>query len=433
MPRSEYDWKDGSPAVLGPHSLAKHTILREYVEEYIRILTSNHRIPEFKLLLVDGFAGGGEYVVKGQGDKIHPGSPFVLIDAVNAAEVRINASREKKITLDAQFIFVEKKRDNHRYLQNALEKRFGQSMHDGRIRLIHGRFEDHVDSIIHQINGSSGRKPRPIFVLDQYGYSAIPVDMIQRIMSAVPTSEVFLTLAVDSLTAYASTPGNALVQAQRSLHLDPSLSGFLDGRREIEELHQVSEHDRNAVMLAIQRLLHDVFAKQSGARCYTPFFITSSESHRSYWFLHLANKARANDAVKELHWKISNHFKHYGHAGTNMLMLGFDPSRQLQLSFDFGDSARVRTIKALTEELPQLIRDRYPNGVSMSDLYADICNETPASMQMLRIPVDDLCKAGEIQKEGAKGEERRVTTDIRDDDVIRYAKQMRLFPTPGRQ
>jgi hypothetical protein len=79
-------------------------------------------------------------------------------------------------------------------------------------------------------------------------------------------------------------------------------------------------------MLAIQTTLHEAFATQSGAAFYTPFFIKSGGSNRSYWFLHLANNARANDVVKDLHWKKSNHFKHYGRSGMRMLMLGFDPS-----------------------------------------------------------------------------------------------------------
>jgi three-Cys-motif partner protein len=62
----KYDWRDG-PATLGPHSLAKHTILREYVEQYVYILTRNGTLPNLSVMLVDGFAGGGEYVVEGQG------------------------------------------------------------------------------------------------------------------------------------------------------------------------------------------------------------------------------------------------------------------------------------------------------------------------------------------------------------------------------
>ena len=108
MPRKEYDWSRG-PAELAPHSLAKHTILREYIERYIQILTRNGTLPNLRVSLIDGFAGGGEYVIRGQGGKIHEGSPLILINAVRTAVARIDAERKKPIAVDAEYIFVEAK------------------------------------------------------------------------------------------------------------------------------------------------------------------------------------------------------------------------------------------------------------------------------------------------------------------------------------
>lgn len=433
MPKHEYDWKIGSPAVLGPHSLAKHTILREYIEQYIYILTRSGTLPDLRVMLIDGFAGGGEYVVEGQGSKIHDGSPIVLIQAVAAAKARINtAERKRPIVIDADFVFVEKKKSNFLYLKDMIERRFEKKMVDESVRLIHGAFEDHLESIIKTIKSCSGRKPRPIFVLDQYGWSHVPIDMIARIMNELPSSEIFLTFAVDWISAYAGSLSDALGKMQKSLHIDPRLEDFVNGRREMEEISQMPEDDRNSLMLDVQRLLHDAFATQSRARCYTPFFITSRGSHRSYWFLHLANNARANDAVKELHWKVNNHFKHYGREGTKQLMLGYDPDRR-QIAFDFGDSAKVRTVEALMEELPRLIRDKYSQGISFNDLYSDLCNETPASKEMLRGPINNLCGDGELEKSGAEGEKRHLMTKVNDMDIIRPAKQGRLFFPPDKK
>ena len=83
MPRKDYEWDFAEPPPIGPHSLAKHRILREYVEEYVRVLTSNPRIDRLVLNLVDGFAGGGLYVDHAAPTIIHPGSPQILLDAVS--------------------------------------------------------------------------------------------------------------------------------------------------------------------------------------------------------------------------------------------------------------------------------------------------------------------------------------------------------------
>ncbi len=429
MAKVEYDWEPGSPATLEPHSVAKHTILRRYVEEYIRILTADPRQPDFRIRLIDGFAGGGEYVLEGKSE-IQDGSPFVLINAVKAGEALANQGRKKAISIDASFVFVEKKRSNFLYLEDALARRL-DARSRAKVTALHGAFEQHIDRIIADVRSTSGRKPRCIFVLDQYGYSDVPIDMIARIMRELPKSEVFLTLAFDWIGAYARGPKAQAVRIEKSLHIAPHLQGFADGSRALEEVADLPPGDDVATMRYIQRLLHMGFATQGGAMCYTPFFITSSVSHRSYWFLHLANSPRANDVVKELHWAVKNRFVHYG--GSGLMMLGYDPARPLddtqQRAFGFDKSARDQTIERLLEELPVRIRKEFPRGVSFGDLYAAICNETPASMDILREPMDRLCREGELEKRGADGEERALDTKIKDDDWILLPAQ-RTFSFP---
>jgi three-Cys-motif partner protein len=425
---SKYGWKDG-PATLGPHSLAKHTILRDYIEEYVRILTRSGSYPCPDLMLIDGFAGGGEYVVEGQGSKIHDGSPIVLMNAVETARARLNGpGRKKPFDVNASFVFIEKKRDNWAYLKATLERRFDKKFIDEKVQLIHGSFEDEIDAILRRIQSAPKRKPRPIFVLDQYGYSAIPIDTIAKIMTSVKSAEIFLTLAVDHISQHARTAKEALGRLEGALRIDPRLDEFISGRRDMEEAAGLSGEDRSRLMAHIQYLLHEAFAKNAGARCYTPFFITSKGSHRSYWFLHLANNSKANDVVKELHWKVSNHFEHFGREGTGMLMLGYDPSRiKPQLAFDFGDSAKARTESALVEELPAIIQARYSNGVTLKDLYDALSNETPASKTILGNAVNVLCREDEFEKKGADGEEREAATQVKDSDLIRLVKSPTLF------
>lgn len=115
-----------------------------------------------------------------------------------------------------------------------------------------------------------------------------------------------------------------------------------------------------------------------------------------------------------------------------MLTLGFDPARhsdQLPL-FDFGDSARDRTVNALIEELPRLLREKYEGGVTLKDLYGDLCNETPASKKILGTTLNELCRIGELTKEGAGGEERALATELEDGDVLRPAAIGLLFSIP---
>jgi three-Cys-motif partner protein len=378
------------------------------------------------LTLVDGFAGGGEYLVEGQ-DKLHDGSPFILIEAVRAATAVVKVEQRRPIDIKANFIFVEEKPSNYAYLKDALDRRLDKATR-AAVTTHQGDFKVHLDKIIADIKTAKGRRPRPIFVLDQYGYGDVPIEMIAKIMRELPKAEVFLTLAFGWIGAYARGPKAQRDRIASALHIAPNLQDFATGKREFDEIDDLPPNDKVAAMRYIQQLLHVGFAKQGNAQCYTPFFITSRESNRSYWFLHLANSVRANQVVKDLHWEVKNHFMHYG--GPGLMMLGFDPARPVddtvQNGFSFNKSAREQTIDALISDLPRRIQEQFPDGVSFDKLYASVCNETPASPVMIGEAIAASC---ELESVTPKDRARRIA-DIDGADIVRLSAQRRLFSIP---
>jgi len=419
---SKYSWEHGEPSAIAPHSLAKHRILRRYVEEYIRIVTLNRKMDTLPVTLIDGFAGGGEYRVTGT-NNIHYGSPFILIEAVQAAEAMINAGRTKPITVAAKFIFVEKEPATFRYLRDALPRRIERRIIEHDVEMLEGAFEQHLDKIIHTIKTrpvrtQAARHPRAIFVLDQYGYSDVPIAMLVKIMTELQNAEIFLTFAYDWIGAYANRPETQLARISQALRVS-----------DINDLPAMEDQIRNAGMAGIQKVLHDTFATRAGARFYTPFFIRSNESNRSYWFLHLANNARANDVVKAIHWSEQNHFEHFGGPGLGM-MLGFDPSRPpegVQQRFDFDKSAAERTVHALLTDIPRRLVETRAGPTSFEDLYAMFGNETPAPKDMIGTVINRLCSEQVLVKRGAEGQERSPTTKLDSSDLVSVPAQRSIF------
>jgi three-Cys-motif partner protein len=416
MPKKAYGWASDSIPEIAPHSLAKHRILREYVERYIRVLTAMHGMDVFRLTLVDGFAGGGEYQDR-QGHLV-PGSPQILIDAVRAAQVAVNVGRTKQLHIDARHVFVEKDPKVVAYLRALLTRRGDGN--NAAIEVIEGAFESHLEAIIARIK-SRGRARRTIFVLDQYGYTDVPLAALARIFDELPNAEIFLTLAVGWITAYLPNARTAAEKLGIAAETVTRLQGI------DEDGLDVNDPNRRPDLLAVQRLLHHTFTADVGSRFYTPFFIVSRDSNRPYWFLHMANNARAHDVVKSLHWEIENHFQHFGRAG--LAMLGYDPKRDSdvtgQNAFAFDDPAKVRTQEALLAELPRRIAC-VGEPISFGRVFQSVCNETPATQSMLAEVVNELCAAGEIEKKGAKGERRADTTLPHDDDVLRMPTQTRI-------
>jgi three-Cys-motif partner protein len=424
MPKKEYGWGQGDLPEIAPHSLAKHRILREYVETYIRVLTAKPGIERLRLALVDGFAGGGEYVAQGS-KLVHPGSPQILLDAVRTAEAAANVTRKKPVKIDARFYFVEKDAATAKYLDGVLQRRPTWKPEAESVRIVEGVFEEQIDGILADIE-AGGRANRTIFVLDQYGYTAVPVPLIGKIFETLPNAEIFLTIAVGWIVAYLPT---AKVVAEK-LGIDKTV---LDRgcRDEVDGL-AADEPGRRPDLLAVQRILHHAFTHGVRSRFYTPFFIVSRVSNRPYWFLHMANSPRANDVVKALHWEVQNHFEHFG--GPGLAMLGYDPGEDPdvtgQTRFSFDDPAKARTRSALMAGLPTRIRNEYSGRISLADLFRGVCNETPATVSILAEAVRDLCVEGELSKRGAAGERREESTLTRRDDIIELARQ-RVFSFPA--
>src|SRR5579862_5056131 len=100
VPRSRmsdlhHQWRVGEqPPIIRAHSLAKHRVLGQYLSRYVDVLTSNPNIPEFRLTLVDGFAGGGLYR-DWQTNEERLGSPLLMLNAMRDATATAKARRSK--------------------------------------------------------------------------------------------------------------------------------------------------------------------------------------------------------------------------------------------------------------------------------------------------------------------------------------------------
>jgi three-Cys-motif partner protein len=418
MTKKEYGWDSstGTPPLIGAHSRAKHRILSEYLQRYFSILAANPRMDRFRISCVDGFAGGGLYT--DERNEIVPGSPLILLDGVCEAGLRLNLGRTKTLTIDAEFILVERNREVVRYLQGVLAARNYRPNQDPALHLIEGRFEDQLDGIITRIKSRGSRAHRAIFVLDQYGYTGVPVPMLRKIFDQLPNAEVFLTIAVGWIAAYLPT---ALDAARKLGISDKVIAELSQTGDEID----VSDPHQRPNLLAIQRLLQHAFTTEVSARYYTPFFIVSRESHRPYWFLHLANSSRASDVVKTLHWEVENHFMHFG--GPGLTMLGFDPhASRDQMRFAFDPPARISTKQALLSQLPARIAQRYPDGVPFQRLFEETSNETPATRCDIATAIAQLCQEGDLTKFGAARERRSPRTLPYSDDIVQLNRQIKL-------
>jgi three-Cys-motif partner protein len=418
MSSKHYEWKIGKPLpALGEHSVAKHTIFDQYVEIYIERLTRTPGQTMLNLTIVDGFCGGGLY--RHDANEAD-GSPLRLLTAVERAEQSLKSIRSKGFTVRADFFFVDENSEHIKFLQDLLIKRgYGQRIGKD-IFLQCSLFDDACSGIIEHIR-KKGTAHRSLFFLDQYGWSDVRLATIRTILSELRKPEILLTFAVDALINFLSEKTETEALLAIELH-----------REDVRDLMQMRSGDGWRYLIQ-NGLYHHVQAR-TAARFYTPFFIHSTESHRSYWLLHLSNHRQARDEMGKLHWRLTNRFRHHGGAGFHAL--GFDPSQDLRqglMTFMFDDDAMKRSEAAVLAQLPKMIHAANRNGAGLlvEELFAENCNDTPVTSDIMAGQLLLLRDEGELYITGKDGAPKPRSRSVTWGDRLVLPRERSLFSRLG--
>lgn len=416
-----YNWKSGVPPEIDEHSAAKHRVLRRYVENYIQILCLNPKSERLRLVVVDGFCGGGIY--QDSSGLLQPGSPLVLRQALQVGRYSVQ-SRRKELGMERPFELEATLHlnDNDPAAIAMLNEQLAKCQDEEwapRIQVTTQDFKELAYQLIEAYRSQRG-SPRIIFVLDQYGLTQATLPVMRAIFEAFPKAEIVLTFAVDALVNFAS---ENTVELYRKIL---KKAGF-DGIVSAERLASLKAEEDGAKHVIQTLLLREVFP-QTGATYATPFFIIPRQSRRGYWLLHLANNTRANDEMKSLHWQEHNHFMHFGAEGIGIL--AFDPVRldqSPQFTFDFGDFARERTLNALQGDLPRLVRDRHQEGTTVGVFLESITNDTPATRNMIRQALFNIGQHGDLEVRTVHGRKRKHVDLLQVEDEIYPRRQFILL------
>ena len=420
MAKKHYDWSDG-PAELDAHSLTKHDVLVDYLRRYFEQRTLNARGREvFRITLVDGFCGGGLYTLKSTGQEIL-GSPLRMLAAVQEAQVLVNAGRTKPINLEVQYVFVDHDASAVRHLEMVLRQRGYGNLIGSAIHLITSEFGRAADQVLQLVGSHTPRSATALFFLDQYGYTDVPAPLIRKILTGLPNSEVVLTFHVASFATYTNDDFTSRIEKALQIDIRSCLRG-----QSIESIKS-NEADWRRF---IQGAFYQALVADCGARFFTPFFIRGEGSgHGEYWLVHLSQHPRAQDVMKQVHWKHQNHFIHYGGAGLDMLAphtMGF--MQEFTGGFRFDDVARHQSDEALREQLAARIY-AMDQPRTFGEVFASTCNESPATAKMYKESLAALIQERDITVTGADGRTRRHARYMTDTDIVQRSRQSQLFPS----
>ncbi len=187
------------------------------------------------------------------------------------AETLAKQGRTKEFTLDVRFFFIDDNAAAHHFLRQEISGTpFRPWLDDGKtIQIRTGRFDQFVPEIISYVQ-NRGTAGRAIFVLDQCGYSDVPMPIIRRILTDLPKAEIILTFATDWLIDY-------LTSSETSQKILECAGLELSSEAIAAAKDQHPAKWREMIQVMLHREIHE----KSGAAYYTPFFIDSPTAHRA--------------------------------------------------------------------------------------------------------------------------------------------------------
>ncbi|HLX61932.1 MAG TPA: three-Cys-motif partner protein TcmP [Planctomycetota bacterium] len=181
-----------------PHTLAKHAVLRGYLNAWFPILSTGYKHKNCEILYIDGFAGPGAYT--GGED----GSPVIALKTA--------LDHQHSFPKPVHFLFIEKEYDRIEHLKQLLEqiKKSGRSRNIGPIEVKRGECEVEINALLNDIE-RKGRSFGPALAfLDQFGFSGVPMTLVKRILSH-DHCETFIYLDYEGINRFApdatKTPG----------------------------------------------------------------------------------------------------------------------------------------------------------------------------------------------------------------------------------
>lgn len=151
-----------------PHTKAKHTILKKYVEAWAPILAQGGFNP--KIVFIDGFAGPGKY--SGGED----GSPVVVTNAIK------NHILSKNFRSTFTSLFIEKDSERSKVLKETLKERCEPLPVWSKYHVINGEFNEVLSGILSNFEKDGTSLAPCLCFVDPFGWSDINYSVLVDFM-----------------------------------------------------------------------------------------------------------------------------------------------------------------------------------------------------------------------------------------------------------
>lgn len=409
MSKKSYEWTKG--ATLDEHSKRKHKILREYFREYLITRCKKPLQSKFRLAVVDGFSGAGQYICGSYG------SPLIFLDVLKDTSQEINIKRAENgmqpVEIECYLTFNDVEIEAiERLKRNAAPLLAEIKDNHPKLYLQVNYQNKKFETVYPEIKATllSAKYKSVLFNLDQCGYSYVDTSAIKDVVTTWGAAEIFLTFPIDTIRTYLSTDQN-------------KNSVLLSNPEILQEIYALIEGENVVINKAewlgnVEAIIFENL--RNCAPFVSPFSINNPNGWR-YWLIHFANNYRARQVYNNILHDNNATQAHFGRAGLNML--SYDPKHEGQL-YLFDQDSREAAKKDLYDDIPRLITE-HGDAITVEDFYIDIYNGTAAHSDDIH---EMIIENDDVETVTEAGGVRRKPNTIRPSDVLRLKQQKSMFP-----
>lgn len=174
---------------LESHTKGKHLVLKNYLNAWFPILGQTHQ----RILIIDGFAGPGQY------EKGEDGSPMIALKTLATHRAK------DQIKSEVVFLFIEQDKNRAEFLENLINSSNLCIPSSCSVRVINSKFDDTMTQALDQLDRQAKRLAPSFVMVDPFGVSGTPMTVIRRILRN-PKSEVYISLMYEYINRFVATP-----------------------------------------------------------------------------------------------------------------------------------------------------------------------------------------------------------------------------------
>jgi three-Cys-motif partner protein len=332
------------------HTLAKHGILKSYLDAWAAILSNPQVSDSPELLFVDAFAGPGEYSTG------EPGSPLVALNAV------LNHTRE--LQKPVRFKFIESRKDRFDHLRSRIATERTKFASSTRVIVdepIHGDCDTELGKLIGQRDKEHKPLGPALFFLDQFGYSQVPMTLLKKILTH------------DQCEAF------SYLNCQRMNHFLDDKTKWLGiteayGDESWRPAIDLQGHQRQTYLIEAYK---EAIRRNAGVKYVWSFAMFNINAQLIHWLIFSSGSVRGLEEMKRAMWKA-------------------DKQGDFRFSDRIGISPQTTFFSVLKDDwlADDLVQKLAGQTVSERDLKEFVLTKTP--FYLYKTPVNLLRKSGRV-------------------------------------